>query len=242
MMTCEKYKKLIEKYVEGTISDGQITELKTHTQTCESCRKEFERCVLIHDVFRQAFSSPTAAERAGASLADRLSAEPNLRLPRARFGTAFFTGGRAVIAACVLLAVGLLLGFAVGRVGKPSITPLTGQVPISVGGIEGTVLVRHEGSDVWQTLKAGSDVYLGDTFHSTTKSTCILKLQDESTLELNQNSMLVLRSYNGETQFNLEHGQLSAALASPHPPFFIGTPHGRVEALGTEFTVKVTDK
>jgi hypothetical protein len=242
MKTCEEYKKLIKKYIEATISDGQLTELKTHTQTCESCREEFERCVLLHDVVRQAFSSPTAAERAGASLADRLSAEQNLRLPYVRFGAAFFTGGRAVIAAGVLLAVGLLLGFAVGRVGKPAIKPLTAQVPISVGGIEGTVLVRHEGSDVWETLKAGSGVYLGDTFHSTAGSACILKLQDESRLELNQNGILVLKLYNDEAQFFLEHGECTASLESPHGPFFIDTPHGRVEALGTEFTVKVTDK
>jgi ferric-dicitrate binding protein FerR (iron transport regulator) len=242
MMTCEKYKNLIEKFIEGTISDGLLAELKTHAKTCESCREEFERCVLLHDAVRRAFSSPTAAKQAGASLADRLYAEPNLRLPHARFGAAFFTGRRSGIAAGVLLAVGLLLGFAIGRSSKSPLTPLTAQVPISVGKIEGTILVRHEGSDVWQALKAGSDVYLGDTFHSTAKSACVLKLEDESTLALNQNSTLVLKLYNDEVQFFLEHGECTASLQSPHGPFFIGTPHGRVEALGTEFTVIVTDK
>jgi ferric-dicitrate binding protein FerR (iron transport regulator) len=64
-------------------------------------------------------------------------------------------------------------------------------------------------------------------------------MKDKSTIELNQNSMLVLKLYNGETQFFLEYGRCTAALESPHPPFFIRTPHGRVEALGTEFTVTV---
>ena len=242
MKTCEKYKKLIEKYVEGTISDGQLTELKTHAQTCESCCEEFERCVLLHDVVRQAFSSPTAVEQAGASLVGRLSEEQILQPAPVRRNTALFAGRRAGIAAGVLLAVGLLLGFAIGRVGKSSRAPLMAHVPISVGKIEGMVLVKHEGSDVWQTLKAGSDIYLGDTFHSTARSACVLKLQDESTLELNQNSMLVLKLYNDEAQFFLEHGECTASLESPHGPFFIGTPHGRVEALGTEFTVIVTDK
>ena len=115
-------------------------------------------------------------------------------------------------------------------------------MPIDIGRLEGTVLVRHKNSDIWQTLQAGSNVYLGDTFHSAAKSACVLKLDDKSTLELNQNSMLVLKSYNGQTQFFLEHGECTASLESPHGPFFISTPNGRMEALGTEFTVKVTDE
>ena len=54
-------------------------------------------------------------------------------------------------------------------------------------------MVRHEGSDVWQALEAGSNIYLGDTFHSTARSAFVLKQDDESTLELNQNGMLVLK-------------------------------------------------
>ena len=242
MMTCEKYNKLIEKFIEGTISDGQLAELKTHAETCDSCRKEFERCVLLQDVVRHALSSPMAAEQAGASLVARISEEPNLRLRPARFGTALFAGKRAAIAAGILLAIGLLLGFAIGRADKPARAPLTAQVPISAEKIEGTVLVRHVGSDVWQILDTDSNIYLGDTFHSTAMSACVLKLDEKSTLELNQNSMLVLKLYNGETQFFLEHGECTASLESPHGKFFISTPHGRVEALGTEFTVKVTDE
>jgi len=73
-------------------------------------------------------------------------------------------------------------------------------------------------SDVWQALEAGSDIYLGDTFHSTARSAFVLKLDDVSTLELNQNSMLVLKLYNDETQFFLEHGECTASLESPHGP------------------------
>ncbi len=242
MMTCEKYKNLIEKYIEGTINDGQLAELKTHAETCESCREQFERCVLLHDVVRHAFSSRISAEQAGASFLGKLSSQTNRWQRPARYGKALFAGRRAAIAAGILLAIGLFLGFAIGRAGKSAWTPLTAQVPISIGKIEGTVLVRHEGSDVWQILDADSNIYLGDTFHSTAKSACVLKLDKKSTLELNQNSMLVLKLYNGETQFFLEHGECTASLESPHGLFFINTPHGRVEALGTEFTVTVTDE
>jgi ferric-dicitrate binding protein FerR (iron transport regulator) len=244
MKTCEKYKNLIEKYVEGTIGDGQLAELKTHMKTCESCSQEFERCILLQDVVRQAFSSPMTAEQARASLVARLFEEPNLRLRPASIRTTLFAGRQAAVAAGVLLALGLFLGFVLGRAGtgKPTAAPLTAQVPILIGDLEGTILVRHEGSDVWQTLEVGSNIYLGDTFHSTAKSAFALKLDDKSTLELNQNSMLVLKLYNGQTQFFLEHGECTAGLESPHGPFFISTPNGRMEALGTEFTVKVTDE
>jgi len=242
-MTCEKYKNLIEKYIEGIISDGQLAELKTHTQMCDSCRDQFERCVLLQDVVKHAFSSRTSAEQAGASILDKLSSEKNRLLAPARYNKALL-GREAAVAAGIILAVGLYLGFALGRAGtgKPSSAPPKSQVPISIGDLEGTVLVRHKDSDVWQTLQAGSNIYLGDTFHSTARSACVLKLDDKSKLELNQNSMLVLNSYNGQTQFFLEHGECTASLESHHGPFFIDTPNGRMEALGTEFTVTVTDE
>jgi hypothetical protein len=242
MMTCEKYKNLIEKYIDGTITDGQFAELKTHIETCESCREEFERCVLLQDIVKHAFLSRTSAEQAGASLVARLSEEPNLRMAPARLGTALYAGKRAAIAAGILLAIGLLLGFTMGRAGKSAWTPLTAQVPIIISEIDGTVLVRHEDSDVWQTLEPGSTIHVGDTFHSAAGSACRLEFENNSTIDLNQNSMLILKLYNGETQFFLEHGECTASLESPHGPFFISTPHGRVEALGTEFTVKVIDE
>jgi hypothetical protein len=196
----------------------------------------------VQEVVKEALSAQTSAEQAGASLINRLSVESDARQCPARFSTVLFTGRRTAIAASVMLAVGLLLGFVMGRVDIPARGSLKVQVPISVGKIKGTVLVRHEGADVWQVLDTGSNIYLGDTFHSMAKSACSLGLDSESTLELNQNSMLVLKLYNGETQFFLERGECTASLESPHGPFFIDTPHGRVEALGTEFTVKVTDE
>ena len=63
--------------------------------------------------------------------------------------------------------------------------------------------------------------------------------EDNSSVQLNQNSILTLKLYNGGTEFYLEQGELAAALESPHPRFVVSTPHGRVEALGTEFTVSV---
>jgi len=241
-MTCEKYKNLIEKYIEGTISNEHLAELKAHTEMCKSCCEELEHCVLLQDIVKESLSSQTSTEQAGDALVTRISEDPKLRLRPARYSTVLFTGKRAAIAASVLLAVGLLLGFVMGRVVRSTGEHLSTQVPISVGKVEGIVLVRHEGAEVWQALEPGLNIHLGDTFHSAAQSACRLELTDKSTIDLNQNSMLVLKMYNGQTQFFLEHGECTASLESSHGPFFISTPHGRVEALGTEFTVKVIDE
>lgn len=240
MTDCTKYKNLIEKYLDGIIADGEVAELRVHAETCPPCREEFNRYVLMQSAVKQAFSSLTAAEQASSSFMARLAAERQALRP-AGVSVGWLARTRAAVAASVLLAVGLLAGFALGKLSGPGQTTsaVTAEVPIGIGKIQGIVLVRHEGSGLWRAMEAGSKIYIGDTFHAAANSACVLKWADKSTLELNQNSMLVLKLYNGETQFYLEHGELTAALESPHPPFFISTPHGRVEALGTEFTVKV---
>jgi len=243
-MSCEKYKGIVEEYLDGTISAEKLAELENHMHTCESCREQFNRCALMQDVIKDAFSSCTPAEQAGASLVAKLSSEPGRPISPIGNGAVFSLGRQAAVAASIVLAVGLFLGFALGRAGTGSRikSPVATEVPIQVTNIEGTVLVKHAGSDLWHGLTSESKVYLGDTFHSMAKSTCVLELDPNSTLELDQNSMLVLTSHNGTTEFDLDYGELTADLATPHGPFFISTPHGRVEALGTEFTVKVTDE
>jgi len=236
MNDCQLCKELIEQYLDGTLTDSQLAELEAHAQECEPCGMEFRRYVLLGETIRDSFAPGLAAERAGASVLAKLAAHPQRRC-----GPSWVLWGRVAVAACVLLAVGCLAGFALGRAGaarEPQRPPLA-QVPVQVADVRGTVLVRHQGYDVWHVLEAGSDVCLGDTFHSTAKSDFVLQLAKDSTIEVDQNSMLALTSYNGQTQFFLAHGECTANLESPHGPFFIRTPHGRVEALGTEFTVTV---
>ena len=235
-MNCKKNQILIEKYITGDIKDTELAELKDHTDRCASCRERFEQVGRLEGVIKSAFSS--SAIPAGQASDSILS-----KLPATRPATAptMLPYKQMAIAASIFLAVGLLLGFSLamfataGRV----VVPKAAKVPMNVAELEGTVLVRHEGFDVWQILEAGSNVYLGDTFHSAAKSGFVLEMENQSTIEVNQNSMLVLKLYNGGTQFHLEHGKLAAALESPHPPFVISTPHGQVEALGTEFEVTV---
>ncbi|MHC4557662.1 MAG: FecR domain-containing protein [Planctomycetota bacterium] len=238
-MNCKKNQTLIEKYISGDIKNTELAELKAHTDRCASCRERFEHVDRLESVVKSAFSSSTIpAGQASNSILSKLPATRPAKAPTVPLYK------QMAVAASIFLAVGLLLGFSLARSAFTGhiIVPKAAKVPMNVAKLEGTVLVRHEGSEVWQALESGSNVHLGDTFYSAAQSAFRLEFKDESTIDLNQNSMLVLKLYNGETQFFLEHGECTANLESPHGPFFISTPHGRVEALGTEFTVTVTDE
>lgn len=239
MSDCQAFRDLIEEYLDGTIDDVSLERLKAHTATCQSCAEELRRNTLMQEVLADAFEPQMTEDDAAAgvmkSLADRTDELPrDIRV--------WIIRAKLAVAATILLAAGLIVGFAAGRTGStsPVEIPALTVVPMRIARLEGTVLVRHEGADVWNALKSDSAVYLGDTFHSTGGSGLTLELADnKSTLELAENGMLSLKAYDSETRLFLEHGHCRASLESPHGPFFIETPHGRAEALGTEFTVTV---
>lgn len=237
MIPCQIARDLIEKFIDGTMVTGELEKLKAHAETCAACREEFERCSWTTEIVREALAPQTDAAQARMQVIARLSEARPVRLP-----SAWFVWARPAVAAGIVLAVGLLVGFVLGRASTadPHSQLLAAHVPMRVGSVEGTVLVRHEGTDVWRILDGSADVYLGDTFHSATGSGFVLELEDnKSTIKVNQNSMLALLSYGDKTEFSLEQGECTASLESPHGPFFIRTPQGQVEALGTEFTVTV---
>ena len=246
MMSCEKARDLIERVVDGTIDSDRLDALQIHTETCETCRAEFGRCTLIEEVVKDAFVSRTGAEQAGRRIAEKIASRSQGPVRVVRSGAGW---GRSAVAAAVVLAAGLLVGFVAGRMhpDEPAPAPVRVLVPMALSEIEGTVLVKHEDSDSWRVVQSGSTVYRGDTFHSLAKSAFVLELPGEdSTIEVTPNSVLALTTFEkGQTaekhkiKFTLEQGECTASLESPHGPFFIKTPHGQVEALGTEFTVTV---
>ena len=238
MSNCKKFKNLIEKYIDGTISENQFMELEEHSQACQSCREELEQCTSVQESVKQAFSSAISPEQAGASVIAKLPENESRRIRITGVHQTWFAGKQFAAAAGILLAIGLFTGFLLGRTNFADLQ-LAEKVRLQVADLKGTVLVRRKDSETWQTLKPDSYLYKDDTFHSAAKSSFTLKLDAKSKIEVEQNSMLALKSYNGETRFFLEHGRCKASLESPHGPFFISTPHGRVEALGTEFTVTV---
>jgi ferric-dicitrate binding protein FerR (iron transport regulator) len=143
------------------------------------------------------------------------------------------------VAAAVCLVAGFLAGALVVtsdlrllRMGQSVVKGLRAQ------NLEGMVLVRHAGSDIWETFETGQKICVGDEFHTGAKAGMLLEME-EGMVELKENSTLALKVFNGGRQLYLQHGRLRAQLETGHPRFFVHTPQGAVEALGTEFTVKV---
>jgi hypothetical protein len=229
-MNCEKYTELIEKYLSVEIKETELEQLQDHIRECESCRKKYEQLDRLEKIVKESYTSAISAEQASESILSKLPATQPSPVHTLLFNK------YSAIAASVLVGISFLCGFILARFDDK---PTTAKVPMKVAKLEGTVLVKHENSEFWLPMSSETDIYVGDTFHSAAKSSLVLELENQSTLELNQNSMLVLNLYNGRRQFYLEYGKLAAALESPHPPFFVRTPLGRVEALGTEFTVTV---
>ena len=233
-MSCEKYKKLIEKYLDGIISDMELADLKSHAQNCSLCKKEFEQSKTLQAVIAESFSGKITVEDAAEAVLSKLT-DKKIGSPT----KVSFAGWKAV-AASILIMVSLLSGLCLGRFSNVQTwLPLTAKTPLRITSLQGIVLVKHQGAVLWKKLEPQSNVYVGDTFHSAAKAVFVMEFEDKSTVKLNQNSMLVLKKYNGGTLFSLEQGELAADLNSPHPSFVISTPNGRVEALGTEFTVSV---
>lgn len=233
-MSCEKYKKLIKKHFDGIINGTELATLKSHTESCSVCKNEFEQSNQLQDVIAEGMSAQTTAKEAREAILSRLADKRFESAPKMLFSR------RAALAASILIVAGLLLGFYLGRVTSTKRgEPLAAKTTLRIANLEGVVLLRHQGVDLWEKLEPEASIYIGDTFHCSAKSAFNLEFQDKSTIKLNQNSMLVLKEYNGGTQLYLEHGELEASLESPHPRFVVGTPNGRVEALGTEFTVSV---
>jgi len=148
-------------------------------------------------------------------------------------------GMLAKAAAGFLLIAAVGLGFLGGRYLPAAATIDAVQTTYQIQAIEGTVLVCHPGQTRWQPLAKDSAIYVGDEILSTPQANVTFAVDDQSTITLSENSMLVLNAVGATTELHLAHGSLDAALESPHGLFFVTTPHGRAEALGTEFTVNV---
>jgi hypothetical protein len=255
MKTCGVMDDLVQKYLEGSISERELAELKAHAKLCSSCGEELRRCHVLEEVVREALLPEKSVAQARAVILDKLAAAPARQNGSA--GQVLVWGGwlrrwlgdrdtvsgwaARAFAAGALLLMGLGLGLWLGRSGP--VERAGGSpgraVPMKIADLQGVVLVRSEGTGSWHRLHTNATVHLGDTFYSTAKSRFTLRLNGQSMIAVSPNSMLVLQINNSQTAFFLEEGQCRAALESPHPPFFIYTPHGRVEALGTEFTVTV---
>ena len=148
----------------------------------------------------------------------------------------------------VPLAAGLAGGFLLGLFCSSAAFPARGEdhqpgtpLAIRVARVQSEVFVRHQQSSVWRALNASSGIYAGDRFHVSPTGFLALSLADGSSLTIGSASVFALDTADGGLSVDLQHGTLRTSLSSQPQPFLVETPQGRLESLGTEFTVTVRE-
>ena len=233
MKKCETYQIIIESYIEGELTSADKTRLEEHVKDCPNCRKEYAEAQTLALVLNESFQPETSGEQVADSVMASISELPIHEKGQQPFLTFW------KIAAGFMIAAGLCMSFYAGRSTTAWKSTHLTQTPYTISNLHGTVLVKHANSEIWQPLTSDSVIYTDDNFLSAPNSRVCFTLGDKSLIELKENSMLVLDITPDITNLHLVHGTLDADLVSPHGPFFVTTPHGRAEALGTEFTVQV---
>ncbi len=250
-MSCKETNRLIERLLGGPITGPELETLEAHAQVCPACRGELESFQKMQRLLIEGLSARTPEVEARDRVLSKLKESPMVARG-GKFRWPVRLGLPTPIAACILLVVGVCIGLSLSRSrpGAPQIqSAATGlrqtpggpesATPIRVCSVSGTVLIKHFGARVWEEVTGSTSIYVGDRFHASPGSSLGLALKDDNTVWLKANSMLSLETLNGQIEFRVDSGTVTADLKSPHGPFFISTPQGRIEALGTEFTVSV---
>jgi len=240
-MSCRDYQTLIEKVRDGQTDETELAALEAHAAACPACREALDALESLRGLVTKALRAETPTAEARDAILSELPDRPTSASDRNAAGRPQILRWRMPVAACVLLALGMLLGYGIGQDAPPasSAGDRGAPVPIQVADVDGTVLVKHRGSSVWEELTGTSKLYLGDVYHASAGSAMTLSLGDDAKVRLDANGTLSLQSYGDRVELDLDYGKMTAALNGPHPPFFVVTPQGRIEALGTEFAVSV---
>jgi ferric-dicitrate binding protein FerR (iron transport regulator) len=239
-MTCREYHHFLKQYQDGTLQPADLDVLLAHQEKCPDCRQAFDRAALLEKLLSDALRPNRDAQSVRKAVLSRLPEKVSADYERIMPSISPWRK-LAPLAACLLLTAGLAAGFVAGL--KYQSASLEGNVtsalPLRIALLEGKVLVRHTGMAYWQEVTPQTTLRLGDHLQTTAPAKITFDFEDKSFLTLDSSSSLALTRWNGGMELDLNYGSVRASLQSPHPPFFVSTPQGRIEALGTEFTVTV---
>jgi len=240
MKHCPNTQNNLNRHLEGAFTHSEEQALQDHLIHCPVCAAAFKQMERLEEIVKDAVMPESDIQKAATHVTQRLAQQQATRAQRFPIHPIGLGKVRHYATAAALLLIGVGLGFVCHAYWQTPDAIALKPVDLKVTEIKGTVLVKHQDAQVWQVLNTDSTIYLGDTFYTTATSHAVLGLDKTNRIEVTPNSMLALESYDTEIQFYLEHGQCTPVLNGPHGPFFIRTPNGTMEALGTEFTVNVT--
>jgi len=233
-MTCEAYKTTFRRYTEGILAQQALEDLQQHIKTCSACQAADREFSHMQEILKDSLNPSNTGKQKVSQAITNLKIQPQKSVPSRTALAPFLRYGAA---AAVFLVIGLYIG------SRQSPNPVSQQKPltIAVSQLQGDVLVRHAWENGWKKMTHEESIYKGDAFLSLHQASLVLSLDKDknNTVSLNENSSLDLLEHNGETEFGITYGTVKAKLDGDHDPFFISTPQGRFEALGTEFIVRV---
>jgi hypothetical protein len=231
-MICETYKTTFKRYSEGILAQQALDDLQQHIKTCSACKAAYWEFSHMQEILEDSLNPSNTCKQKISQAITNLKIQPQKPVPSRMALAPFLRYGAA---AAVFLVIGLYIG------SRQSPNPISQQKPltIAVSKLQGDVLVRHTWENGWNKMIPEEPVYEGDRFLSLHRAPVVLSLGKHNTVSLNENSSLDLLEHNGKTEFGITYGTVKAKLAGRHEPFFISTPQGRFEALGTEFIVRV---
>lgn len=231
-MTCEAYKIIFHQYMEGVLEQKALEDFQQHIESCSKCRVEQREFSRMQGIVKDAMNPSIDYEQKISQVIANIDIRPQ-KPPLSP--AALISCLKYSVAAAVFLVIGVYVGSRY----LPNFMILQKPLSIAVSQLQGEVLIRHAWEDDWKILTAEESIYEGDAFLALDQSSLILSLAENKTVSLSENSSVNLLEYNGQTEFGIRYGTIKAKLDGPHGPFFISTPNGRVEALGTAFTITV---
>ena len=63
-MDCQRYRDLTEKYLDGLLAEPEQEALQAHVEGCRACREDFEACLKVASLTREAFRPRTSPAEA----------------------------------------------------------------------------------------------------------------------------------------------------------------------------------
>lgn len=225
-MNCQDFEKYLIDYFEEDLDKAQCLELVAHTESCESCRREFEAYQLQEQQLRKYFELRTA---------QAMKMENPVPVPAAKVVDMRPVHlRRAAWAVAALLMVGLSLGvWSIYR----DVVPTGSRVLASAKMVEGKVLLFSEkGSEL---LVAGGTVRQDQKVKVANGGYLALELPDGNIIEARGGTQFRLRDYPQRLEVAMGRGEVWAHLNTPpEKRFEVVTAHLRAVAVGTIFHVQ----
>lgn len=231
-MTCKAYTSIFQQYMEGILEQAAQEDLQQHIKTCPACNSAHREFSRMRTVLVDSLNPPSTGRQMVSQAITSLEIKAPKTSTTHRTLAPFLKYGAAA-------AVFLTMGLYIGSRQFPNLVPQQKPLSMTVSELQGDVLVRHNWESAWKKMTPEEALYKGDKFLSLHQASLVLSLDPNNTVSLNENSSLDLLEHNGRTEFEITYGTVKAKLDGPHEPFFISTPQGRFEALGTEFIVRV---